>query len=86
MRNLVFDILLVGTEEPRYLNFAIVDGQFEPFADQCFDQRHHWALAQIVRPSFETQSEHSYLLPASLEHHFHGACYLTAVADQYRIQ
>src|SRR3989442_84592 len=66
VRDLVLDVFLVGADQARERHVLVVDAQRESFAQKRFSQNHDRALAKVVCPGLETESQQADLgLPVS---------------------
>src|SRR5712692_5990545 len=86
MRNLALDVLFVRAEEPRQLDVSVVDRQLQTFSYQCFDQRNHWALTQVVGARLEAQPKHPNVLASGPQYRIDRALDLLPIALKNRIQ
>src|SRR6476620_3946285 len=69
VRNGLIDVPKVRSMKPRQRDVFVVDRDVEPLADQHLDELGGRALAQVVRPDLEGQTEDRYaLLPCLLDH------------------
>src|SRR3990167_2887928 len=84
MRNLRFDVVLVGAIDAGIFDVAVVDAQFEALADQHLGQLHQRALAQVVGAGLEAQAEQGDLALVVAGDDVEGVLHLDHVAAHQR--
>src|SRR5688572_28495540 len=72
VRNLAQDVGLVGADQPVEVDERIVDLELVALSDQPLRERDERALAQVIRPRLEAESEEPDLPGAELAHDLHG--------------
>jgi hypothetical protein len=86
MRNRIQNELPIAAVNLVQLNMWIEDPHLPALPDQVFDQRHHRALAQIVRVLLERQPKHSQLYVPERQHLFDCPLQMRLVARHHMLQ
>ncbi len=86
MRNLGFDVVLVGTVNACIFNVAVEDAQVEALADQHFGQLYQRAFTQIVSAGLEAQTQQCNLAGVVAGNHVESVLHLRSVTAHQRVE